>query len=54
MHDKAIRLVIGAEPDFPGLNQIQENFKRALGVPSFTIYNSIPEVVQRASEIVLV
>lgn len=41
-----VRLVVGAEPGFPGLERIQQNFDIALGYP-FKIYETMEEVVQR-------
>jgi hypothetical protein len=46
-HDTALRVVIGAEPGFPGLKQIQLNFYDALG-SAFVIHDSLETVVQEA------
>lgn len=47
IHQPSLRVVIGAEKNFPGLSQIQRNFK--LGLPNFKIYDSMEEVVERAT-----
>jgi hypothetical protein len=47
MHDPRIRLVVGAEPGFPGLSQIKRNFRQALGI-LFPIYETLAETVEAA------
>jgi hypothetical protein len=47
MHNPALRVVMGAEEDFPGLRQIKRNFELAL--PDFPIYDTMEEVVERAA-----
>lgn len=47
MHQPNYRLVIGAEPDFPGLDVIKANFHDALG-DSFPFYDTLAETVQAA------
>jgi len=44
------RVVIGAEPAFPGLSQIQRNFNAALG-REFPIYPSIAETAKAAARL---
>lgn len=46
MHNPNLRVVIGAEKNFPGLSQIKRNFE--YGLPDFRIYDSMEEVVERA------
>jgi hypothetical protein len=46
MHNRDLRVVIGAEPDFPGLRVIKRNFE--LAVPGFPIFDSLDEVVEQA------
>lgn len=46
MHEPNLRVVIGAERNFPGLSQIKRNFELAL--PDFRIYDTMEEVVERA------
>lgn len=45
MREPALRVFIGAENGFPGLDQIARNFNEALGRP-FPIYQSLEELVQ--------
>lgn len=45
-----LRVVIGAEKDFPGLSQIRRNFELCL--PDFKICTSMEEVAQQASSFV--
>lgn len=47
MHDKHLRVVIGAEPTFPGLSQIQRNFDQALG-KQFRIHETLEQTVAAA------
>lgn len=44
MADKKLRVVVGAEPDFPGLSQIEHNFNQALCKP-FPIRSTLGEIV---------
>ncbi len=46
MHNRSLRVVIGAEKNFPGLRVIKRNFELAL--PGFKIYDSMEEVIERA------
>ena len=46
MYNPHVRVVIGAEKNFPGLSVIKRNFELAL--PNFTIYDTMEEVVERA------
>lgn len=46
MHNPHLRIVMGADSDFPGLSQIKRNFELAL--PSFKIYETMEEVVEQA------
>lgn len=47
MHNPSLRVVIGAENDFPGLSQIQRNF--SFGTKSyFPIYGTLTETVAAA------
>ncbi len=46
MHNRDLRIVIGAEPNFPGLRVIKRNFE--LAVPGFPIFDSLDEVVEQA------
>jgi len=47
--DESIRLVVGAEPDFPGLSVIRENFRLDLADNSgFIIYSTMEETVNHA------
>lgn len=48
MHNKNLRVVMGAEPSFPGLSQITRNFELSLG-DTFRIYSTMEDVVDRAS-----
>lgn len=52
MKTENARVVIGAEPDFLGLSQIQRNFSRALGY-DFPIYRSIEETANAAMTLAL-
>lgn len=45
-----INLVIGAHPDFPGLEQIERNFKRMVG-EDFKISNTMDETIKMATVI---
>jgi len=47
MYDRNLRVVMGAEKNFPGLSQIKRNFEFA--VPDFKIYDTMEEVVERAA-----
>src|SRR3989344_124856 len=47
MYAPHLRVVMGAEKGFPGLSQIKRNFELAL--PSFRIYDTMEEVVERAA-----
>lgn len=47
MKGKEIRIVIGAEPEFPGLSQIQRNFNEALD-KEFPIYSTLTDTVKAA------
>lgn len=47
MHDPNLRVIIGAEPDFPGLSQIQRNFSFATK-SDFPIYGTLVETVTAA------
>ena len=49
MHNREIRLVMGAEAGFPGLSQIKRNFNGAL-CSEFPIYQTLRETVKRAVE----
>jgi hypothetical protein len=42
-----LRVVVGAEKEFPGLSQIKRNFELAL--PDLKIYDTMEEVVERAA-----
>jgi hypothetical protein len=46
IHAPHLRVVVGAEPGFPGLRVIKRNFEMA--VPGFRIYDTMQEVVERA------
>ena len=48
LHDPKLRVIVGAEPDFPGLAVIRRNFEDAVG-SSFRIYDTMEEVVERAA-----
>lgn len=50
MNDPRLRIVVGAEPNFPGLSQIQRNFTQALQRP-FVIHDSLNAVVHAALEL---
>jgi hypothetical protein len=47
MYDSSLRIVIGAEPGFPGLSQIQRNFNLATR-SEFPIYGTLDETVVAA------
>ncbi|MDP3645494.1 MAG: hypothetical protein Q8R25_00195 [bacterium] len=47
MYESRIRLVIGADRDFPGLDVIARNFDKALG-GTFKIHKSLDETVEAA------
>jgi hypothetical protein len=49
MYEPTLRIVIGAEPNFPGLSQIQRNFNQATGT-DFPIYNTLEKTVAMAVE----
>jgi hypothetical protein len=49
MYNPEIRLIMGAEPDFPGLEQIRRNQIAAID-PDFTIYDSMQAAAQEAVE----
>ena len=46
-NDHNLRVVIGAEPDFPGLSQIQCNFNSGLGF-EFPIYSTLSQTILAA------
>ena len=46
-HDPKLRVVVGAEPEFPGLSQIQRNFSFATK-SDFPIYGTLAETVEAA------
>jgi hypothetical protein len=48
MHNRDLRVVIGAETDFPGLSQVVRNFEYALG-PTFVIHDTMENVVDQAA-----
>ena len=48
MYVRDLRVVMGADPMFPGLSKIARNFEHALG-PGFKIYETMKEVVDRAA-----
>lgn len=50
MHDRTLRVVIGAEEGFPGLSQIRRNYGQALDQPSapFVLHSSMIETAQHA------
>ncbi|MDE2213128.1 MAG: hypothetical protein KGJ34_01155 [Patescibacteria group bacterium] len=48
MFNRCLRVVVGAEPNFPGLSQIARNFEMALG-NEFKLYDSMEGVVERAA-----
>ena len=52
MDDPSLRILIGADHDFPGLDVIRRNFEFALG--SFRISDSMEELAERAAEVVRV
>jgi hypothetical protein len=47
MYAPHLRVVMGADQDFPGLSQIKRNFEQVL--PGFKIYDTMEEVVERAT-----
>ncbi len=47
MHNDSPRVVVGAEYEFPGLSQIECNFKEAFG-DDFQIYGNLAETVAAA------
>lgn len=47
MHAPRLRVVMGAEKNFPGLSQIRRNFELVL--LDFKIYDTMEEVVERAA-----
>ena len=47
MNDPDLRIVIGAEPGFPGLSQISRNFSLATK-SDFPIYGSLAETIAAA------
>jgi hypothetical protein len=51
MHDPSLRVLIGADPDFPGLDVIHRCYKAAID-PGFLISVSIDELAERAAELV--
>jgi len=51
MHEPDLRVLIGADPDFPGLDVIRRCYEAALG-PQFRISDSIEDLAGRAAEIV--
>lgn len=51
MHNPRTRLIVGAEPGFPGLRTIQRNFEDAIG-SHFKIYDSMDEVAKRAIDFI--
>lgn len=50
MYDSRIRLIIGADPEFPGLDTITRNFEKALRY--FTIHKTLDETVAAAIKLV--
>ncbi len=50
MHEPDLRVVVGAEKDFPGLDVIHHNFERALN-REFPIYETLEETIARAVEL---
>lgn len=44
---KSMHLVVGAEPDFPGLSVIRENFRLSMGA-EFPFYLTLEETARRA------
>jgi len=48
MSDRNLRVVLGAESGFPGLDQIRRNFDEALGDSEFVIYPTLAETVAAA------
>jgi len=46
-HFHRVNLVVGAEPDFPGLKTIQENFDDEFGRP-YLIHNTLKETINTA------
>lgn len=48
MYKRDLRVVVGAEENFPGLSQIRCNFKDAL--PGFKIHSTMEAVVEQAVE----
>lgn len=51
MHDSSLRVLIGANPDFPGLDVIHRCYKSAIG-PHVHISPSIEDLAERAAELV--
>ncbi|MDD4931264.1 MAG: hypothetical protein PHG66_03950 [Candidatus Colwellbacteria bacterium] len=47
MYDKELKVVIGAEKDFPGRDVMSRNFSEALGAP-FPVYDTLEETVAEA------
>ncbi len=47
----APRVVIGAEPGFPGLKQIKTNFEAM--IPGFPFYDSLEETINAAIKVAL-
>jgi hypothetical protein len=50
MNNDKLRIVIGAENDFPGLSQIQRNFNEALHC-EFSIYKTLTDTIKAAIKI---
>lgn len=46
-NDPSLRVVVGAEPDFPGLSQIQRNFSFATN-SNFPVFKTLKETVRTA------
>ena len=49
-YSRGAKVVIGAEPDFPGLEVIQTNFNEALGY-EFPFYDSLEETLREAAKL---
>lgn len=47
IYDRNLRVVVGAEKDFPGLSQIERNFRQALKL-EFPIYSTLADTVAAA------
>jgi len=49
MSNRRLRVVMGADPDFPGLRAVKRNFEEA--VPGFKVHDSMSEAVADAARI---